>query len=309
MSIMPDLTTDVAGIIFKNPTILASGVLGETAQSLKRIIATGAGGVVTKSIGLEPRSGHANPTIVELDHGLLNAMGLPNPGMDEYEHELMQVLDLDVPVIGSIFGKDGDEFSKLALKMTALGVDAVELNLSCPHASGYGTELGSEPRLVEQITAGVKNSINKPVFVKLTPNTANITALGHAAVNGGADALVAINTVKGMAIAPEVGEPVLSNTFGGYSGPAIKPIGLRCVFELAKADLGRPIIGVGGITTGKDVVEYMMAGATAVQIGTAVYYHGVPVFGAIVDELNEFMKQNGYDTVKDMIGLAVKPGA
>jgi len=241
-----------------------------------------------------------------LDYGLLNAMGLPNPGIEEYKEELSKILSCGVPVFGSIFGKDADEFAELAGLMADLGISALELNLSCPHASGYGAELGSDPEMVKSITAAVKSSISVPLFVKLTPNTADIVSLGRAAVDGGCDVLVAINTVKGLALEPDLGLPILSNKIGGYSGPGIKPIGLRCVFELKGADLGIPIIGVGGITNGRDVVEYLMVGACAVQIGTAVYSHGITVFSKIITELEEFMKKNNYNSISKITGLALK---
>jgi dihydroorotate dehydrogenase (NAD+) catalytic subunit len=303
---MEDLSTDVAGLKLRNPIILASGILGETGKTLERVFSSGVGAVTTKSIGLEPRTGHDNPTIVELDYGLLNAMGLPNPGISEYEKELKQALGCGVPVIGSIFGSDAAEFAELAKVMAEYGASAVELNLSCPHASGYGSEVGSDPIMVENITKEVKKTVKIPVLVKLTPNTADIVELGNAGVAGGCAGLVAINTVKGIALSPELGRPVLSNKFGGYSGPGIKPIGLRCVFELAQANLGVPIIGVGGITTGLDIVEYLMAGASAVQVGTAVYSHGLEVFSNMVSELQEFMTKHNYESVQQLIGLAVK---
>lgn len=303
---MIDLKTEISDVQLKNPLILASGILGETGKTLERVVQSGVGALTTKSIGPEPRAGHNNPTIVELDYGLLNAMGLPNPGIDEYKQELAKIQNYGAPIIGSIFGKNDDEFTELAIKMEDYGITAIELNLSCPHASGYGAEIGSDPKLVQNITEKVKNKVKIPVLVKLTPNTADIVALGKAAVVGGCDGLVAINTVKGMAIAPELGRPILSNKFGGYSGPGIKPIGIRCVFELASANLGVPIIGVGGITTGEDVAEYLMAGASAVQIGTAVYSHGLEVFSKIESELSEFMVNNNFNSIQKMIGLAIK---
>lgn len=301
---MVDLTTDVAGIKLINPTILASGILGETGKSLEKVINLGTAAVTTKSIGLEPKEGHMNPTIVELEFGLLNAMGLPNPGIEGYKEELDLIVKLNKPVFGSIFGKDESEFVKLAEIMEDIGVDAIELNLSCPHASGYGSEIGSNPAMVNTITKTVKSSVSIPVFVKLTPNTSDIVSLGRAAISGGCDALVAINTMKAMAISAELAIPILSNKFGGYSGPGIKPIGLRCVYELVKADQNVPIIGVGGINNGTDLVEYLMAGASAVQIGTAIYYHGESTFRNILTELKEFMEKNGYSTLKEIIGLA-----
>jgi dihydroorotate dehydrogenase (NAD+) catalytic subunit len=303
---MVDLSTEVAGLKLKNPTILASGILGETGKTLERVVRGGAAAVTTKSIGVEPRPGHINPTIVELDYGLLNAMGLPNPGIEEYKEELSKIISYGIPVLGSIFGKDADEFSQLAGVMADVGISALELNLSCPHTGGYGAELGSDPDMVKSITTTVKSTISIPLFVKLTPNTSDIVSLGRAAVDGGSDALVAINTVKGLALEPDLGLPILSNKIGGYSGPGIKPIGLRCVFELGGAELGIPIIGVGGITNGRDVVEYLMAGASAVQIGTAVYSHGITVFNKIITELEEFMKKNNYGSISQLTGLALK---
>jgi dihydroorotate dehydrogenase (NAD+) catalytic subunit len=280
--------------------------LGETGKTLERAFNSGAGAITTKSIGLEPRPGHGNPTIVELPYGLLNAMGLPNPGISDYKQELEQVVKTGKPVIGSIFGKNADEFTKLGTFMQDHGASAVELNLSCPHAAGYGVELGGGRENVKLITEQVNNVVKIPIFVKLTPNTADIIALGKAAVDGGCDALVAINTVKGMAINPELARPVLSNKFGGYSGPGIKPIGLRCVYALAKANLGVPIIGVGGISTGMDAIEYVMAGSAAVQVGTAIYHHGYEVFNKITSTIEEFLTTNNYNSVHEIIGLAVK---
>jgi dihydroorotate dehydrogenase (NAD+) catalytic subunit len=303
---MTDLSLILAGLKLDNPIILASGILGETGKTLVRVLESGAGAVTTKSIGLEPREGHSNPTIVELETGLLNAMGLPNPGVDEYLKELEPLLKDELPIIGSIFGKDADEFAELAKRMTTAGITALELNLSCPHAKGYGAELGSDPDQVDEVTKAVKNGVNIPVFVKLTPNIADIVSIGKAAVSGGADGLVAINTVKGMAISPELARPILSNKFGGYSGPGIKPIGIRCVYELASANLGVPIIGVGGISTGKDIAEYLMAGATAVQVGTVVYDHGIDGLQKLKTELAKFMADNNYQHISELVGLALE---
>lgn len=303
---MASLLTELCSLRLQNPLILASGILGETGASLKRVTEWGAGAVTTKSIGMEPRPGNDNPIVVELDYGLLNAMSLPNPGIDTFIAELHLVIDSEVPVIGSIFGKDTREFSQLARKMSECGVTAIELNLSCPHAKGFGAELGNNPEMVLEITSAVRNEVTLPVFVKLTPNTSDIVALAAAAVSGGCDAVVAINTVKGMAINPEIGAPILSAKTGGYSGPAIKPIGLHCVFEIAQASLGVPIIGVGGITTGRDVIEYLMAGAQAVQVGTAISYFGEATFKKLVDEVLEFMQVNGYETLDQVRGMALK---
>jgi dihydroorotate dehydrogenase (NAD+) catalytic subunit len=300
-----DLKTDLCGIELENPLILASGVLGVTAETLQNVTKAGAGAVVTKSIGLRPREGHKSPSLVEVPQGLLNAMGLPNPGIDAFSEELGKLTAADTKVIGSVFGADAGEYTELALKMEALGVDAVELNLSCPHAKGYGLELGSDPEMVKSIVGAVSDSVKIPIMAKLTPHTPNIVELGTAAVDAGADALVAINTIKAMKIDTATGYPVLGNKIGGYSGPVIKPIGVRAVYEL-RSKLDVPVVGVGGVMTGEDVVEYLMAGACAVQVGSAVFYHGMDVFGKIHRELRQLMEEHNYAALTDIIGLALK---
>jgi dihydroorotate dehydrogenase (NAD+) catalytic subunit len=300
---MADLSTSVGKLELGNPTMLASGILGETAELLLRVADSGAGAVVTKSIGLEPREGHANPTVVEMEHGLLNAVGLANPGIEIFKEEMEVATKGDVPVIGSIFGKDADEFTKLAVKMEEFGADAVELNLSCPHAEGLGFEIGADPKNVEDITKSVKGSTNIRVFPKLTPNVKDIVELADAAAKGGADGVVAINTVRAMAISPEAGMPVLANKIGGLSGTAIRPIGVRCVYEIWK-EVQIPVIGVGGISTGMDALEYLMAGASAVQIGSGVWIGGPEVFASVCKEIEDFLERNGHSSLNDVLGAA-----
>ena len=255
---------EVGGVTLRNHLILAAGVLGTCGSSLARMLREGAGAVVSKSIGPEPRSGHAGPCLVVLEDGVLNAMGLPNPSSD-FRGELEQLKG--EPVIVSIFGGNPDEFGNVA-SWFADSAAAFELNVSCPHASGYGAQIGTNPDLVEACTAAVTR-FHKPVWVKLTPNVTDITAIGIAAQNGGADALVAINTVKAMRISPEIRKPVLGNRFGGLSGKAIFPIAVRCVYELYDA-CEIPIIGCGGVSSAADVIELMMAGASSVEIGSAL---------------------------------------
>jgi dihydroorotate dehydrogenase (NAD+) catalytic subunit len=298
---MVDLTTSVGKLGMRNPTMLASGILGETGELLLRVAGSGAGAVVTKSIGLEPREGHPNPTVVEMEHGLLNAVGLANPGIEVFKEEMDVATRAEVPVIGSIFGKDAGEFAQLAVKMEEYGADAVELNLSCPHAEGLGYEIGSEPKNVGEITKEVKGSVKIPVFPKLTPNVKSIVDLADAAAKGGADAVVAINTVRAMAISPEARMPVLANKIGGLSGTAIRPIGVRCVYEIWK-EVPIPVIGVGGVSSGMDALEYIMAGASAVQIGSGVWIGGPEVFSKICGEIEEFMERNGYKSLNDVLG-------
>lgn len=297
------LKVQLDNIELRNPLILASGILGTNSHLLLSAHRAGAGAVVTKSIGTSPRDGHDNPTVFELPFGLLNSMGLPNPGIDEFETEMTSLKGSGAIVIGSVFGSNPAEYSVLCTRMEQSGAAAVELNLSCPHAHGLGAEIGSDPSSVAEITAAAASSVKIPVFAKLTPNTSDICALGKAAEKGGAAAVVAINSLKAMAIDPILRKPVMGNKIGGLSGTAIKPIGIRCVFELHEA-LEIPIIGAGGISSGMDVAEYVMAGANAVEIGTVVKDEGFGVFSRIAAELNDFMKREGFKTVEEMRGIA-----
>ena len=257
-------TVTVGGVTLDNHLLLAAGILGTTGASLSRMLTLGAGGVVTKSIGPEPKDGHAGPCLVVLEDGLLNAMGLPNPSKD-FVDELAPLAKK--PVIVSIFGGTPEEFANVA-GWFADKVAGFELNLSCPHAEGYGAAIGTDPALVEACTRAVSSG-GVPTWVKLTPNVTDITAIGRAAERGGAGAIVAINTVRAMRISTAMRRPVLGNRFGGLSGSAIFPVAVRCVYELYDA-VKIPIIGCGGITTADNVVEMMMAGAHAVEIGSAV---------------------------------------
>jgi dihydroorotate dehydrogenase (NAD+) catalytic subunit len=205
-----------------------------------------------------------------------------------------------VPVIASIFGASADEFSEIAGTLRA---DAFELNVSCPHACGYGAQVGSDPALVEDITRAVKNATTAPVWVKLTPNVTDIKSIGLAAQRGGADAVVAINTVRAMAIDIESGYPILGNKFGGLSGRAIKPVAIKCVYDLYEA-LQIPVIGVGGISDWRDAVEFMMAGARAVQIGSAVG-NNINIFNDISSCMGSFMEEKEW-TLDDLYGMAHK---
>ncbi len=272
---------------------------------MQRMMDCGAGAIVTKSIGMQPREGYANPTVVELEYGLLNAMGLPNPGIELYGEEVKKLRTSNVPIIGSIYAADADEFVSLAEKMQRFGANALELNVSCPHAKQYGLEVGCDPVLLQEIVTSVKQNVSIPVFIKVSPNIMNLVQIVQGAEKASADAIVAINTVKAMKIDLETRCPVLANKTGGYSGKAIKPIGVRCVYDIAQA-VDIPIIGVGGITTGEDAIEYFMAGASAVQIGSAVYYRGPDVFKSVCEEIKTWMKNHGTTTIKELIGAACR---
>ncbi|MCA1916773.1 dihydroorotate dehydrogenase [Methanospirillum hungatei] len=268
----------LAGVPVRNHLVLAAGVLGTCASSLRRMLRQGAGAVVTKSIGPEPRYGHAGPCVVVLEDGIMNAMGLPNPSR-EFVQELSS-FDGE-PVIVSIFGGNPEEFHEVA-GWFAEKAEAFELNVSCPHAAGFGAQIGTNPDVVKACTEAVKEW-KKPVWVKLTPNVTDITTIGRAAEEGGADAIVAINTVRAMRISTGLKRPVLGNKYGGLSGKAIFPIAVRCVYELYEA-CSIPIIGCGGVSCAEDVIEMMMAGAVGVEIGSAVV-QDPEIFRHISEEL------------------------
>jgi dihydroorotate dehydrogenase (NAD+) catalytic subunit len=292
---------EAGGLKLSNPTILAAGIMGTTGASLKRMACMGAGAVVTKSIGVQPKYGHPNPTMVALECGYINAMGLPNPSYKEFSPELKVAREAGVPVIASIFGATADEFVEIARGLS--GADAYELNVSCPHAIGYGMQVGTDPALVKSITEAVKGAVSVPVWVKLTPNVTDIREIGLAAQEGGADAVVAINTLKAMAIDIDTGYPILGNVHGGLSGPAIKPVAVRCVYDLHDT-LEIPVIGAGGISNWADAIEMIMAGASAVEIGSAVYEH-TGIFASVAMGISDYLDRKGLQ-MKDLVGLSHK---
>ncbi len=296
------LSVSLAGIKLENPLMLASGILDQNGYTMKRILEKGAGAAVTKSIGKEPRSGYVPPIVSVIEGGLINAVGLSNPGIRNISGEIKIAKESNKPVIGSIFGATPDEFLSLAASMQDFGVDAVELNLSCPHVKGVGTEVGSDPSLVKEIVKTLKGSLRIPVFSKLSPNVNSVLEIANAAIDS--DGLVLINTVKGMAIDVYARRPVLSNGFGGLSGPAIRPVGIRYVYEVKK-ELDPLIIGVGGIENGIHAIEYFMAGASAVQIGTALMKYGCQIFSNISREIGEFMKAEGFQELDQMVGAGI----
>jgi len=299
------LATEIAGLKLANPTMLASGILGYTGLSLKSVIEAGAGAVVTKSIGLEPRTGYPNPTVVQVDCGLLNAMGLPNPGISHFKEEMKELKSTGVPTILSIYGYSSEEFAKVAGTAVNMGADAIELNLSCPHVKKTGAEIGCDPLLLTEIVKEVKKKVAKPVIVKLTPNVANIGEIAEAAEKAGADAITAINTVKAMNVEIETCRPLLANKFGGLSGPAIKPIAVRCVYEVYRS-VNIPVIGCGGISSWQDAIEFMLAGASAVQIGTAIAFKGLRVFSSVTKGIDTYLQRKDFKNVKELVGLAHK---
>ncbi len=295
------LETEISGIKLRNPLVLAAGILGVTKESLRRV-ARDAGAVTTKSIGKKPRKGNPNPSIVAFEHGLINSVGLSNPGIDAVLSEFGRLDDLEVPVIMSIFARKKEELAEVAAKAEKLNPAMIEIDMSCPVFEYEGMPWDN-PKTTEEIVRSVKKAIKRPLAVKLSPNTARIGEVALGAERGGADVITAVNTLPGMIINPEAGLPVLSNRTGGVSGPALKPIAIRAVYEIYEK-VSIPIIGVGGVTTGRDAVEMLMAGASAVGVGSAVYYRGVEAFAKIKEEMEEWMRSNNVRNVKEIRGLA-----
>jgi dihydroorotate dehydrogenase (NAD+) catalytic subunit len=271
-------------------------------ESLMHIANAGAGAVVSKSLGIEPRRGYGNPTVVQVEGGVLNAMGLPNPGIQVFIQEMAENR-LTVPLILSLYAFTPKEFATVAAKASVAGVDGLELNVSCPHASGTGQELGRDPKLIRDIVKAVRDAVNIPLFVKLTPNVTNIVELAEAAERAGASGITAINTVKAMAIDIETAKPILANKIGGLSGSAVRPIALRCVYEIYES-VKIPIIGCGGVDSWQATVQFLQAGASAVQIGTAIATRGLSIFKEVSDGVEMFLKRKCYGSVKEIVGLS-----
>ena len=298
------LKTNICGVEFQNPLMLAAGIMGSNASSMNWILKSGAGGVVSKSFSLNPHPGYVNPTTVAVEGGIINAIGLSNPGVENFKEELKKIEREDNVVIASIYGATPDEFSKLVEEVQEY-VDMIELNISCPHAmDGYGASIGQSCDLSHTIVSSSVDASDVPIIAKLTPNVTDITEIAKTCEDAGADCLSLINTLgPGMKINIDVAKPVLANKFGGMSGKAIKPIAIRNVYSVYEA-VDIPLIGVGGIYTFEDVVEFIFAGARAVQIGTAIMDEGVEVFSRINEGLEKFMAEKGYNSIDEMVGIA-----
>ncbi len=293
-----DLSVDL-GVRLRNPTILASGILGMSLETLKRVYESGAGAVVSKSVGLEPNPGYENPTVVEVDCGYLNAIGLANPGVDSFAEELAKV---DIPLFVSLYSRSVEGFRELVRRLERFEVLGFELNLSCPHVKGVGLEVGSDPDAVYEIVRGCKRETAKPIFVKLSPMV-RVVEVTESCKRAGADAVVLANTFRGMAIDVESMKPILSNGFGGLSGPAVRPMVLALVYEVYEK-VKIPIIASGGVVKWEDVVEYILAGARAVEIGTGIAYRGLGIFKELLSGLEEYMRRKGFERVEELVGLA-----
>lgn len=296
------LKTKFLGIEVNLPLVLPAGIMDMSFSGLDISAKNGAGIVTSKSLTLEPRLGHKGPVIAEFESGLLNAMGLCNPGIVDGLTEINQFRERsDTHVIVSVFATNTDDFYELTNHVNKSRGDFLELNLSCPNVyDEFGIPLAASKDEVFKIVKAVKEISRLPIIAKLSPNVYDIVEIALAAEKAGADALCLINTVgPGMLIDTKMVKPVLFNKFGGLSGPCIKPIALKLIYQTYSA-LNIPIIGMGGVTTGEDAIEMIMAGATLVGVGTAVYYRGIEVFDKINGEIIEFMDENNYDNLEDI---------
>lgn len=296
----------MGGLHLSNPTVLASGVHGSSLDKVLQALKYGAGGAVTKSIGPLPREGYPEPTLVEVEGGIVNAAGLPNPGAGRFSTELRKLGGQHLSVIVSVFGGDEEEFSKVVQTLDGGEFAAYEMNLSCPHVAGVGTEIGHYPEAVARVTKAVRANTKKPIFAKLSPNTEKLLEVARAALDSGADGLTAINTVKAFPIDIETGKRALWNGRGGLSGPAISQVALRCVYDL-REEFEAPIMGCGGVATWEDAVRLFLAGADAVQLGTSTI-GGFKVFNEINLGLMSYMERKGVTRLEDIVGAAHRGG-
>ena len=302
----PDLAVSLGRLRLPNPIMVASGTFGYAREMTGFLDLARLGGIVPKTITPQPRIGNVPWRTIETASGLLNSIGLDNDGVDAFlEKQLPFLTGCGAPIVVSIAGADADEFVTLARRLEGVaGIAALELNVSCPNVS-HGVDLGTDPLTCRGVVAGVRAATSLPVIAKLTPNVTDIVAVARGAADGGADAVTLINTLQGIAVDWRRRRPLLGNVVGGLSGPAIKPVALRCVHQVHRA-VGIPIIGVGGIMTIDDCMEFFVAGAAAVQIGTASFAEPV-VSGRLLDELPAALAEVGCERFVDLVGTLALP--
>lgn len=302
-----NLSVNFCGIDFSNPLVLASGYLGVTGASLANCVRHGAAGVTSKTLFLEERKGHPNPTVLTFPGGMINAVGLSGEGVKNARHEFETYRGQapDSPMIASIGGKNIAELVECCRIMDEYPVDMMELNFSCPNVDDeMGRPFACDTRLTSDATAAVRKVTKKPISVKVSPNVPNIGLIAQAAEAAGADAITAVNTMgPGMLIDIHLRRPILSNKVGGVGGMAIYPIALRCVYEIYQK-VKIPVIGTGGIIKGQDAIAMLMAGATLLGIGSAIAYHDLKAFTMLADKIRAFMKEEGLSDVSELVGLA-----
>jgi dihydroorotate dehydrogenase (NAD+) catalytic subunit len=302
--VKPSLSTSIGKLTLEKPAMLASGILGISLDVFKRVFHAGAGAVVTKSLSKEPWEGYPNPSIFSVNGGgWINAIGLSNPGAPNFSKQISS--NTEVPIIVSLVGSIEEDFEFMIKQFENCKISAYELNLSCPHVAKVGLEVGDDPELVKKIVKTAKNTTNAPIIAKVGLGTTNYQKTVEAAIASGVDAITAINTVRAMAIDVETQRPILSNKIGGLSGTPIKPIALRCVYEIS-SNFDIPIIGCGGISTWEDAIEFILAGASTVQLGSAIGDNWIDVFDNINNGIANYMEKKNYSKIEEMIGLAKK---
>ncbi|MHB8545906.1 MAG: dihydroorotate dehydrogenase [Nitrosotalea sp.] len=299
----PDISTNVGPIALERPTMLASGILGISLDVFGRLYKEGAGALVTKSLSKEPWDGYQNPTIIGLKHGYLNAVGLSNPGAPYFAKMLSQ--NQNIPIIVSLVGSIPEDFTFMIKQFENVKILGYEINLSCPHVEKVGLEVGDDPELVHTIIKSVKKESNVPVLAKVGLGSSDYLETVQTACESGIDGITAINTLRAMAIDVETARPILSHKIGGLSGPPIKPVAVRCVYEISsKFDI--PIVGCGGISSWEDAVEFLLAGSSAIQIGSAVGEKWTGVFSEINNGISKYMEKKNFKKLSEMVGLAKK---
>ncbi|MGC2427807.1 MAG: dihydroorotate dehydrogenase [Nitrososphaeraceae archaeon] len=298
------LSVSLAGLKLRNPTMLASGFLGISQDIFNRLYNSGVGAVVSKSISINPIEGYRNPTIFSFEGGsYLNAVGLANPGAEAFSTEIAN--NKNVPIIVSLVGSSDKEFPIMIKKFNDLNIIGYEINLSCPHVAKMGIEVGDDPEMVSRIVKTIKSNTSKSVIVKIGVGTVDVVKTARVAKDAGADAITAINTIRAMSINLDTLMPVLSSRIGGLSGKSIKPVGVRCVYEIYK-NLGIPVIGCGGIFTWEDAIEFMLAGASAVQLGSVIGYQGISIFRNITRGIKKYLERKGLKNAMEVVGLSHK---
>ena len=302
---MADLSLDLCGVRLKNPVIAASGTFGFGREYDELYDISQLGGVSVKGLSLKPRLGNPPPRIAETPSGMLNSVGLQNPGVEEFvEKDLPWLLGKDVAVIANITGTSVDEYVRMAERLAITGVHLLEMNISCPNVHEGGVAFGVQPQSVYEITKAVKAASRQPLIVKLTPNVADITENALAAQEAGADAISLINTLTGVAVDVRSRRMVLANNTGGLSGPAVRPVALRMVWQCAKK-VSIPIVGMGGIETGEDAAAFMLCGAKAVMVGTANFTDPLAC-PRIVRELNAYCQTQGVQSAQELVGTVIE---
>jgi dihydroorotate dehydrogenase (NAD+) catalytic subunit len=298
----PDLTTDIGGLILKNPVMTASGTFGYAKEYATLVDLNRLGAIIVKGLSLLPTKGNPPPRIVETACGMLNAIGLENVGVDAFIKEKVPFLKtLNTPVLANIYGTDVNAYAELAARLNDIEtVAGIEVNISCPNVKQGGVAFGADECMAQQVTEVVRARYKRLLIVKLSPNVTDITRIARSVEAGGADAVSLINTITGMAIDIRTRRPVLANMTGGLSGPAIKPVALRMVWQVARA-IKLPIIGIGGIMDARDALEFLIAGASAVQIGTANFVNpGCSM--QIIDGIADYMGANGIGSMRQLVG-------